>query len=137
MVRQQVEAAFPGNPYELTDAGVVVGPGPGLADALAFDLSSEADSGIAATPGAWHVLAYDATDRGLAVRIYSAPHGDLVFHPSHELATRAFGFGDVYPVGQMRLLAGIEALTGLLMISWTASFTYLEMGRHWGVDRRS
>ena len=33
----------------------------------------------------------------------------------------------------MRILAGMEALTGLLMISWTASFTYLEMGRHWKV----
>jgi hypothetical protein len=43
----------------------------------------------------------------------------------------SLGFGDVYPVGEMRLIAGIEALTGLLMISWTASFTYLEMGRHW------
>lgn len=43
----------------------------------------------------------------------------------------SLGFGDVYPVGEMRLLAGIEALTGLLMISWTASFTYLEMCQHW------
>lgn len=43
----------------------------------------------------------------------------------------SLGFGDVYPVGELRLMVGIEALTGLLMISWTASFTYLEMGRHW------
>ena len=43
----------------------------------------------------------------------------------------SLGFGDVYPVGQIRLIAGIEALTGLLMISWSASFTYLEMSRHW------
>jgi len=26
---------------------------------------------------------------------------------------------------------GIETLTGLLMISWTASFSYLEMRRFW------
>ena len=43
----------------------------------------------------------------------------------------SLGFADVYPVGEMRLLAGIEALTGLLMISWSASFTFLEVGRHW------
>jgi hypothetical protein len=43
----------------------------------------------------------------------------------------SLGFGDIYPVGDMRLVAGIEALTGLLMISWSASFTYLEMCRHW------
>jgi hypothetical protein len=45
----------------------------------------------------------------------------------------SLGFGDVYPVGQIRLIAGIEALTGLLLISWSASFTYLEMSRHWFV----
>jgi hypothetical protein len=48
----------------------------------------------------------------------------------------SLGFGDVYPVGDMRLVAGIEALTGLLMISWTASFTYLEMRRDWPVQER-
>ena len=48
----------------------------------------------------------------------------------------SLGFGDVYPVGEMRLIAGIEALTGLLMISWSASFTYLEMGRNWNEPDR-
>jgi hypothetical protein len=42
------------------------------------------------------------------------------------------GFGDIYPLGQICLVTGCEALTGLLMISWTASFTYLEMRRYWG-----
>lgn len=41
------------------------------------------------------------------------------------------GLGDIYPSGSLRLVTGIEALTGLLMISWTASFTYLEMRRNW------
>jgi hypothetical protein len=48
----------------------------------------------------------------------------------------SLGFGDIYPVGEIRLAVGIEALTGLLMISWTASFTYLEMCRHWLVEER-
>jgi len=43
----------------------------------------------------------------------------------------SLGFGDIYPVGALRMVTGIEALTGLLMISWTASFTYLEMRRFW------
>ncbi|MGQ0722812.1 MAG: ion channel [Candidatus Eiseniibacteriota bacterium] len=47
----------------------------------------------------------------------------------------SLGLGDVYPVGQIRMVVGVEALTGLLMISWTASFTYLEMSRYW--DRPS
>jgi hypothetical protein len=41
------------------------------------------------------------------------------------------GFGDIYPIGQLRLICGIESLIGLLMVSWTASFTYLEMRRYW------
>jgi hypothetical protein len=41
------------------------------------------------------------------------------------------GFGDVIPVGPMRLMTGVEALTGLVMISWSASYTFLEMQRDW------
>jgi hypothetical protein len=41
------------------------------------------------------------------------------------------GLGDIYPMGPLRLVLGTETLTGLLMISWTASFTYLEMRRYW------
>jgi hypothetical protein len=41
------------------------------------------------------------------------------------------GFGDIFPVGSLRMLAGMEALNGLVMISWTASFTYLEMTQYW------
>lgn len=41
------------------------------------------------------------------------------------------GFGDVVPVGPIRFITGMEALTGFLMIGWSASFTYLEMERFW------
>ncbi|GAB5488960.1 MAG: potassium channel family protein [Parasphingorhabdus sp.] len=41
------------------------------------------------------------------------------------------GIGDITPMGSMRLVAGIEALTGLLLIAWSASFTYLMMERIW------
>ncbi len=44
----------------------------------------------------------------------------------------SLGFGDLAPVGAVRLLAGIEALNGLLLIGWSASFTYLAMERFWG-----
>ena len=43
----------------------------------------------------------------------------------------SLGFGDVYPLGGFQLIAGVEALLGLLMIGWSASFTYLEMQRFW------
>lgn len=41
------------------------------------------------------------------------------------------GFGDIQPHGPIRNLVGLESLTGLLLITWTASFLYFEMQRHW------
>lgn len=41
------------------------------------------------------------------------------------------GYGDLAPVGPIRLLCGTEALTGFMLITWSASFTYLEMQRDW------
>lgn len=50
------------------------------------------------------------------------------------LATMSYttvGFGDVSPVGAIRFLAGTCALTGFVMITWSASFLFLEMERFW------
>ena len=47
------------------------------------------------------------------------------------LNAQALGFGDVVPIGAIRLLAGTEALNGLLMIGWTASYAYITMERFW------
>ncbi|MBI3545541.1 MAG: two pore domain potassium channel family protein [Gammaproteobacteria bacterium] len=47
----------------------------------------------------------------------------------------SLGLGDVYPLGDLRLIAGFESLTGLLMIAWSASFTYLMMEKFWNVKR--
>ncbi|KAA1190398.1 two pore domain potassium channel family protein [Pseudohalioglobus sediminis] len=44
------------------------------------------------------------------------------------------GFGDIEPIGNLRYLTGLEALTGLVLITWSASFLYLEMTRYWGRD---
>lgn len=44
------------------------------------------------------------------------------------------GFGDVEPIGDLRYLTGLESLTGLVLITWTASFLYLEMTRYWDSD---
>jgi hypothetical protein len=45
------------------------------------------------------------------------------------------GFGDAEPIGAIRFMAGMEALTGLVMITWSASFTFLEMQRDWPARR--
>jgi hypothetical protein len=63
------------------------------------------------------------------------PHDSFATYLYFSLETyTSLGFGDVYPLGSLRMIAGMEALTGLLMISWTASFTYLEMSRYWRDD---
>jgi hypothetical protein len=41
------------------------------------------------------------------------------------------GFGDIEPNGNLRYLTGIESLTGLVLITWSASFLFFEMQRHW------
>ena len=41
------------------------------------------------------------------------------------------GFGDLVPSGHIRLVAGMEGLTGLVFITWSASFAFLEMQRFW------
>lgn len=44
------------------------------------------------------------------------------------------GFGDIEPIGALRYLTGIESLAGLLLITWSASFLYIEMVRYWDID---
>ncbi len=39
----------------------------------------------------------------------------------------SLGLGDIYPTSHLRLLVGVEALIGLMMITWSATFTFLEM----------
>jgi hypothetical protein len=41
------------------------------------------------------------------------------------------GYGDISPLGDIRFLAGLEALTGLVLITWTASFLFVEMQKFW------
>ncbi|EGG99066.1 Protein yfbU [gamma proteobacterium IMCC2047] len=43
----------------------------------------------------------------------------------------SLGFGDIIPTGYLRFITGIEALAGLVLIAWTASFVYVEMRRFW------
>ena len=45
----------------------------------------------------------------------------------------SLGLGDVYPLGGLRLMSGVESLTGLVMIAWSASFTYINMESFWNM----
>ncbi len=48
----------------------------------------------------------------------------------------SLGYGDVVPGGALRMLAGMETLNGLLLIGWSASYTYIAMERFWRDDGR-
>jgi len=41
------------------------------------------------------------------------------------------GASDAYLSGPIRFVSGTEALAGLVLITWSASFTFLEMERFW------
>ncbi|PWQ97246.1 ion transporter [Leucothrix pacifica] len=49
----------------------------------------------------------------------------------------SLGFGDIEPLGDIRFLVGLEALTGLVLITWTASFMFIEMQRFWIIQSDS
>ena len=46
----------------------------------------------------------------------------------------SLGFGDVVPVRGGRFLVVLEAVTGLVLIAWTASFTFYQMRESWIED---
>jgi len=50
------------------------------------------------------------------------------------VAYSTLGFGDIIPDGPIRFMTGTEAVLGLVLITWSASFTYLEMQKHWTED---
>ncbi len=76
----------------------------------------------------WHLLIVAG-----AVEIApSAPALLDVIYFSGSIYT-TLGFGDIVPVsGGGRLLATLEAVTGLVLIAWTASFTFDQMQRRAG-----
>lgn len=46
------------------------------------------------------------------------------------------GLGDITPVGALRMITGVEALTGFILMGWTVSFTYLAMQKFWELPHR-
>lgn len=54
---------------------------------------------------------------------------DSVYYSFTSFTT--LGFGDIEPSGAIRFVTGMESLTGLVLITWTASFIFIEMQRYW------
>lgn len=84
-----------------------------------------------------------------AMAFYAMQHGFGHGRLSGELAGTALDFfyfstpnfttlgvGDLYALGPMRIVAAIQSLNGLVLIGWSASFTYLAMEKFWDLHRR-
>ena len=69
-------------------------------------------------------------DRKLS-SIYGASGDLLDFVYFSAVVYTTLGLGDLVPAGAIRFMVGMEALTGFVLITWSASFTYLEMERFW------
>ena len=68
-------------------------------------------------------------DAGVVTGVAQFSFFDAVYLSAATFTT--VGFGDLAPTGPIRFLSGTEALTGFILITWSASFTFLEMERFW------
>ncbi len=84
--------------------------------------------------GAYWVLAY--WEYGAVTGMTAEQYQDFLYFSVTTYTS--LGFGDHLPLLHSRLLAGVQALNGLMLIGWSASFTYLAMERYWPEhDRRA
>jgi hypothetical protein len=78
--------------------------------------------------GVYYLLAIE-TDSGFADESRRAFQDYLYF--STETYT-SLGFGEIRLLtNDLRLLAGIEAMIGLVLLAWTAAFNYFMMEHYW------
>lgn len=59
---------------------------------------------------------------------------DCVYYSATVFTT--LGFGDIVPIGPIRFMTGVEAVSGLTLITWSASYTLMEMLRTWDGHRQ-
>lgn len=79
---------------------------------------------------AWVYQLLDRSDTYMSIG--GAVDGSFIDHLYFSAACyTSLGLGDLYPVGTLRLMAGVEALNGLILITWSASFAFLVMQRRW------
>jgi hypothetical protein len=76
--------------------------------------------------------------------VYGEKAGTLSIGFPHDLETLWYfsacvfstvGFGEIVPTGPLRFYVGIEAIAGLLLIAWSASYTFIVLQRSWANRR--
>ena len=78
--------------------------------------------------GAYYMLLH-LDGYGELVGAPSASFIDCIYFSASVFTT--VGFGDIYPVGAIRTMTGTEGIVGLTMITWSASYTFVEMLKTW------
>ncbi len=58
---------------------------------------------------------------------------DIFYYSAEVFST--LGLGDIYATDYLRMLTSVEALTGMLLLSWSASFIVLAVQREWIEDQ--
>ena len=82
--------------------------------------------------GLFAIAYYNMSGTGDWGELQGAFNGTMADSLYFSFATyTTLGYGDINPVGAVRYLTGLEALTGFVLITWTASFLFLEMRRYW------
>ena len=85
--------------------------------------------------GAYFLIVQFAPGLGSLVAVNpNEPIGELnllLFGYFSSATYTSLGFGDIVPVGHMRMIAGAEALNGLLLIGWSVTFSFLAMEEFW------
>lgn len=84
-----------------------------------------------------YALAYWIAERGLQLGelkgALAGNAGDYIYFSAATFTT--LGVGDITAEGPLRLMAGAQSLNGLILITWSASFTYLSMQEFWQEGR--
>jgi hypothetical protein len=73
-----------------------------------------------------YAVAYAAGDQLLGLGVLrgssGSAHLDFFYFAAETYST--LGYGDVVPLGALRLLASIESLNGLMLLAWSGAFLY-------------
>ena len=77
-------------------------------------------------------LAAHSIEIKLLAMAYKASITDHLFFPYAAFTTA--NLDDIVPTGPLRLLAGVEALMGFVLITRTASYLYLEITQMWRIQ---
>ena len=79
--------------------------------------------------GVTYFLLLDDPGRGSLLAAHDVGLLDCVYFSAVCFTT--LGLGDVVPTGAIRFLVGTQSLCGFVLITWSGSFTFVEMQRFW------